>query len=47
MNQVFAVSQVCEKYLTNWKDVFLAFMDLKKTYDTIDQHGMWQMEKKL
>ena len=22
MDQVFAVRQVCEKYLTNWKDVF-------------------------
>ena len=43
MNQVFAVRQVCEKYLSNVKDVFLAFMDLKKAYDTIDRHGMWQM----
>ena len=24
----FAVRQVCEKYLTNGKDVFWAFMDL-------------------
>ena len=22
MDQVFAVRQVCEKYLANWKDVF-------------------------
>ena len=42
-NQVFAVRQVCEKYLANGKDVFWAFMDLEKAYDTIDQHGMWQM----
>ena len=41
--QVFAVRQVCEKYLANWKDVFWAFMDLEKAYDTIDRHGMWQM----
>ena len=27
----------------NGKDVFRAFMDLKKPYDTIDRHGMWQM----
>ena len=27
MDQVFAVRQVCEKYLTNGKDVFWAFMD--------------------
>ena len=34
---VFAVSQVFEKYLTNGKDVFWAFMDLEKEYDTIDR----------
>ena len=25
------------------KDVFWAFMDLAKAYDTIDRHGMWQV----
>ena len=30
MDQVFAVIQVCEKYLANGKDVFWAFMDLEK-----------------
>ena len=43
MDQVFSVRQVCEKYLANGKDVFWAFMDLEKAYDTIDLHGMWQM----
>ena len=43
MDQVFAVRQVCEKYLANGKNVFWAFMDLEKAYDTIDRHGMWQM----
>ena len=43
MDQVFAVRQVCEKYLANWKYVFLALMDFQKAYDTFDQHGMWQM----
>ena len=43
MDQVFDVRQVCEKYLANGKDVFWAFMDLEKAYDTIDSHGMWQM----
>ena len=36
MDQVFAVRQVCEKYLANGKDVLWAFMDLEKVYDTID-----------
>ena len=42
MDQVFAARQVCEKYLSNGKDVFWAFMDLENAYDTIDRHGMWQ-----
>ena len=37
------MQQVCETYLANWKDVFWAFMDLEKAYDTIDRHFMWQM----
>ena len=37
--------QVCEKYLSNGKDVFWAFMDLEKAYDNIDRHGMWQMQR--
>ena len=40
MDQVFAVRQVCEKYLANGKDVFWVFMDLEKAYYTIDRHGM-------
>ena len=43
MDLVFAVRQVCEKYLANMKDVFWAFMDLEKAYDTVDWHDMWQM----
>ena len=41
MDQLFAVRHFCEKYLADGKDVFWAFMDLEKAYDTIDQHGMW------
>ena len=43
MDQVFDVRQVCEKYLTNGKDVFWSCMDLGKAYGTIDRHGIWQM----
>ena len=43
MHQVFAVRLVCEKYPANGKDVFWAFMELEKTYDTINRHGIWQM----
>ena len=37
---MFAVRQICEKYLANRKDVFLAFIDSEKRYDTIDLLGM-------
>ena len=43
MGQVFAVTQVCQKYLANLKDVFGAFVDWEKAYDKIDQHGKKQM----
>ena len=31
---MFTIKQVCEKYLADGKDVFWAFMDLEKSYDT-------------
>ena len=40
MDQVFAVRQVCEKYLASGKVVFWAFSDLEKPYDMINRHGM-------
>ena len=40
---MFAVGQVCKKYLANGKDVFSVFTELEKAYDTIDRHGAWQM----
>ena len=43
MGQEFALRQVFEKYLANGEDLFWAFMDLEKAYDTIDCQGMWQM----
>ena len=36
MDQVFAVSLVCEKYLANGENVLRAFMDLEMAYDTIN-----------
>ena len=35
VDQIFAVRQVCEKYLAKGKDVFWAFMDLEKAYDRV------------
>ena len=43
--EVFAVRLVREKYLATGIDVFWAFMDWEKTYDTIVGHGMLQILK--
>ena len=42
MDQVFAVRQLCEKYLTNGKCVFWAIIEIENAFDTINRHGMWQ-----
>ncbi len=41
VDQIFAVRQVCEKYLAKGKEVFWAFMDLEKAYGRIDREGLW------
>ena len=43
MDQVFTVRQLCKTYLADGNDVFWAFIDLEKVYDTIDRYCMWQM----
>ena len=43
MDQVFAVRQMCGKYLSNIKNLFWAYMGLEQAYNTIYLHGMWQM----
>ena len=48
MDQVFAVRQVCEKYLANGKDIFWAFMDLEKarsTWYVADAKSVWSWRK--
>ena len=37
--------QLCEKYQAHGKDVFWAFMDFEKAYDTIDRNGMWKIQR--
>ncbi len=41
MDQIFAVRQMCEKYLAKGKEVFWAFMYLEKAYDRTDREGLW------
>ncbi len=41
MDQIFALRQVCKKYLAKGKEVFWAFMDLEKARDRIDREGLW------
>ncbi len=41
VDQIFAVRQVCKKYLAKGKDVFWVFMDLEKACDRIVREGLW------
>ena len=43
MDQMFAVRQVCEKYLSKGKEVYWAFIDLEKAYDRVDRGAMWEV----
>ena len=35
-DQIFIVRQICEKHLGRGKDVYFAFLDLEKAYDTVE-----------
>ena len=35
--------QKCEKYLRKGKDIYFAFLDLKKEYDRVDREAMWNL----
>ncbi len=43
MDQVFAVRQVCEKYLRKGKEYFRAFMNLGKAYGRVDREALWSV----
>jgi hypothetical protein len=43
VDQVFALKCVCEKYLEKQKEVFVAFMDLEKAYDSVHMMAMWEV----
>jgi len=43
IDQVFGLKEMCEKYLGNGRDLYVAFMDLEKAYDKIDRKAMWQV----
>ena len=51
MDQVFAVRQVCEKYLANGQDVFWALIDLERHMtrsigmDVADAKSIWSWRK--
>ena len=43
VDQIFAVRQICEKYMAKGKEVFWAFMDLEKAYDFIERIPLWDI----
>ena len=40
VDQVFALKNVCEKYLEKQMDLYVAFMDLEKAYDRVDRDAL-------
>ena len=43
VDQIFVVRQFCEKFLANGREVYLAFMGLKKAYGEVDRRALWQV----
>ncbi|XP_068226745.1 uncharacterized protein [Palaemon carinicauda] len=35
--------KICGKYLAKSKEVYVAFMDLEKAYNSVDREGMWNV----
>lgn len=42
-DQLFAVREICEKYIAKRKDMFLAFIYLAKAHASIDIETVWTM----
>ena len=43
VDQVFALKQINEKYTESGKELYLAFMDLEKAYDSVDRAALWRV----
>ena len=43
VDQVFALKNVCEKYLEKNRCVYMAFMDLEKAYDRVEREALWKV----
>ena len=43
VDQVFVVKQLCEKFESKGKKMYVAYMDLEKAYDRIDREAMWRV----
>ena len=43
VDQIFAVKNLCEKYLEKEKELYIAFMDLEKAYDRVDREALWKV----
>ena len=43
VDQIFAVKQLSEKFVSKSKNLYVAYMDLEKAYDRIDRDAMWSV----
>ena len=43
VDQVFVMKQMSEKFVNKNKNLYVAYMDLEKTFDRIDKDAMWRV----
>lgn len=42
MDHVFTLTQVIERYMEYQKEIYIAFIDYKKAFDSINHHSLWR-----
>ncbi len=43
IDRVFSIKRLVEEYLRNDKKLYVAFMDLEKTYNRVDRDALWSV----
>ena len=43
MDQIFTIKCLCEKFWKKGREVYMAFMDLEKAYDSLNREALWKV----
>lgn len=41
----FCTKKIVQKFLENYKKLFVSFMDLEQAFDRVDRKGLWDVFK--